>query len=148
MNNPLALIQQNDTTLAQLELWQIPDDTTQQDWQAWHTKLLQMQQVVKLLLPKSEAFGRATFGDDVWAETEANFQLDFGLPLPELTTQKGQTERDFDYLSSNISRWVTACVKQYGQIETWDHARLTYALEVLSPIEREAKRIRELLEAK
>lgn len=147
MTNPLALIQQNDTTLAQLELWQIPDDTAQQDWQAWHTNLLRMQQVVKLLLPKSETFGRAKFGDDVWAETEAEFQLDFGLPLPEPTTPKGQTERDFDFLANNINRWISASVKQYGELETWDNARLTYAIDVLEPVEKHIVRIRELLEA-
>lgn len=145
MNNPLTIVEQKDFTLAQLELWEIPATTTQQDWQAWHTSLLKMQQVVKLLLPKSEAFGRATFGDDTWAETEARFQLDFGLPIPEPTAPRDKSEAEFDYLAKNISRWITACVNQHGDIETWDNARLTYALEVLEPISEQVDRIRSLI---
>jgi hypothetical protein len=145
MNNPLTIIEQKNFTLAKLELWEIPATTTEQDWQEWHTDLLKMKQVSKLLLPKSEAFGRATFGDDTWAETEALFQLEFGLPLPEPKSPKHEGDAEFDFMAKNINRWVSACVKQYGDIETWDIARLTYALEVLEPIGEQVARIRSLI---
>jgi len=75
-------------------------------------------------------------------ETEARFQLEFGLPIPE-PAQHRPTAEDavFDYLAKGIERWMEQC----GDIDTWDAHRLNRALELLTPFEAQAARIRSLL---
>ena len=81
----LILANEAFTKLEQLELWEIPETTTKEQWQEGHKQLLMLGQVVKQLLPKSERFGQKHFGDDAVIDVEAQFILEFGLPIPEET---------------------------------------------------------------
>lgn len=138
----ITLIPDNRLNLSQLDKWEIPTDTTKDQWSEGHAWLLWYSQAVKRLLPKSEAFGKEKFGEDHVIETEARFQLEFGLPIPE-PAQPRPTAEDavFDYLSKGIERWMEKC----GDLDTWDADRLTRALELLTPFEAQAARIRSLL---
>jgi hypothetical protein len=142
--NTLTIIPDKRLTLDQLDQWEIPAETTKEQWTEGHTQLLWYAYAVKRLLPKSEAFGRAQFGDEHWIETEARFQLEFGLPIPDSSTPRETDEdRVLAYLCKGVERWM----ERSGNLDTWDSDRLNAALNLLEPMEKEAQRIRELLEA-
>jgi hypothetical protein len=129
--------------LEQLELWDIPQTTTKEQWAEGHKQLLLLQQVCRRLIPKSSAFGIKHFGMDFWVETEADFQLEFGLPIPD-TTEIPKLEGEeavIDYLERGFARWV----QRSGDYETWDKPRLERALAMLEPLAEQADRIRQLL---
>jgi hypothetical protein len=129
--------------LQQLELWEIPENTTQDEWKLNHKQLLLMSQIAKRLIPKSQAFGIKHFGLDVMIETEARFQLEFGLPIPDTTDipkLEGE-EAVIDMLERGFQNWI----KRTGDYETWDKPRLERALRMLEPLAEQADRIRQLL---
>jgi hypothetical protein len=140
----LILANEAFTKLDQLELWEIPQDTTKEQWQEGHRQLLLLGQVVKQLLPKSERFGQKHFGDDAVIDVEAQFMFEFGLPIPEASSRvklEGD-EAVIDMLERGFQRWV----ERSGSMELWDKARLERALRMIEPLAEQAARIRELLE--
>ena len=139
----LILASEAFTKLEQLELWEIPETTTKEQWQEGHKQLLLLGQVVKQLLPKSERFGQKHFGDDAVIDVEAQFILEFGLPIPE-ETNRIRLEGDeavIDYLERGFQRWV----QRSGSLELWDKPRLERALRMLEPLAEQVSRIRQLL---
>ena len=139
----LILASEAFTKLEQLELWEIPETTTKEQWQEGHKQLLLLGQVVKQLLPKSERFGQKHFGDDAVIDVEAQFILEFGLPIPEETNSirlEGD-EAVIDYLERGFQRWV----QRSGSLELWDKPRLERALRMLEPLAEQVSRIRQLL---
>ena len=139
----LILANEAFTKLEQLELWEIPETTTKEQWQEGHKQLLMLGQVVKQLLPKSERFGQKHFGDDAVIDVEAQFILEFGLPIPE-ETNRIRLEGDeavIDYLERGFQRWV----QRSGSLELWDKPRLERALRMLEPLAEQVNRIRQLL---
>jgi len=139
----LILANEAFTKLDQLELWQIQENTTKEQWQDGHRQLLLLGQVVKQLLPKSERFGQKHFGDDAVIEVEAQFMLDFGLPIPEPsnTTRLEGDEAVIDMLERGFQRWV----QRSGSMELWSRERLERALRMIEPLAEQAARIRQLL---
>ena len=139
----LILANEAFTKLDQLELWQISENTTKEQWQDGHRQLLLLGQVVKQLLPKSERFGQKHFGDDAVIEVEAQFMLDFGLPIPEPsnTTRLEGDEAVIDMLERGFQRWV----QRSGSMELWSRERLERALRMIEPLAEQAARIRQLL---
>ena len=139
----LILASEAFTKLEQLELWEIPETTTKEQWQEGHKQLLLLGQVVKQLLPKSERFGQKHFGDDAVIDVEAQFILEFGLPIPD-ETNRIRLEGDeavIDYLERGFQRWV----QRSGSMELWDKPRLERALRMLEPLAEQVARIRQLL---
>jgi len=132
--------------LDQLELWEIPQDTTKEQWQEGHRQLLLLGQAVKQLLPKSEKFGQKHFGNDAVIEVEAQFMLDFGLPIPE-ETNRVKLEGDeavIDMLERSFQNWV----RRSESMELWETSRLERALRMIEPLAEQAVRIRQILEEK
>jgi hypothetical protein len=138
----LILANEAFTKLEQLELWDIPQDTNKEQWQAGHKQLL-LGQIVKQLLPKSERFGQKHFGDDAVIEVEAQFMLEFGLPIPDESTRP-RLEGDeavIDMIERSFQRWFD----RYGSMELWGRDRLERALRMLEPLAEQVGRIKELL---
>lgn len=142
MQTNLILVKKSIQTFDQLQLWEIPQETTKDQWSEGHKQLLLMQRVVKKLLPKSQSFGVLKFGLDSLLETEAQFQLEFQLPATT-STPKPEGEPDaFNYLEKGFMRWA----EKAGDINSWDNERLVKALEILKPITSTAERIRKVME--
>jgi hypothetical protein len=140
----LILANEAFTKLDQLELWEIPQDTTKEQWQEGHRQLLLLGQVVKQLLPKSERFGQKHFGDDAVIDVEAQFILDFGLPIPDAsnTPRLEGDEAIIDMLERSFQNWI----RRSGSMELWSRDRLERALRMLEPLAEQAARMRQLLE--
>jgi len=140
----LILTNEAFTKLEQLELWEIPQDTTKEQWQAGHKQLLLLGQIVKQLLPKFERFGQKNFGDDAVIELEAQFMLDFGMPIPDAsnTPRLEGDEAIIDMLERSFQNWI----RRSGSMELWSRDRLERALRMLEPLAEQAARMRQLLE--
>jgi len=81
------------------------------------------------------------------ADTEAQLELDLGLALPEAKPALNPADKTkaivtIEGLSQSFILWQR---KMSDEIQGWDKDRLNRALELLEPMEREAKRVRELL---
>ena len=81
------------------------------------------------------------------ADTEAQLELDLGLALPEAKPALNPSDKTkaivtIEGLSQSFILWQR---KMSDEIQGWDKDRLNRALELLEPMEREAKRVRELL---
>jgi hypothetical protein len=138
----LILANQSFQKMEQLTFWEIPEDTTQEQWQAGHKQLLVLQQICKTLLPKSQAFGIRQFGVEVYIDAVTDFQLEFGIePPPEPQPRLEGDEAVLDMLERGFQRWV----EKSGDYEQWDHERLNRALRMLEPLAEQAGRIKELL---
>lgn len=139
----LILANKEFSKLDQLELLEIPQDTTKEQWQEGHRQLLLYNQAIKRLLPKSERFGQKHFGDSAVIEVESQFMFEFGLPIPEESTRP-RLEGDeavIDMLERSFQNWV----RRSGSMELWDTARLERALRMIEPLAEQAVRIRQLL---
>jgi hypothetical protein len=140
----LILVKDSINTISQLQFWEIPEDTSKEKWTDGHKQLLLMQQVVRKLLPKSQSFGVKQFGLDYLVETEAQFQLEFEIPLPAETPKREEESDVMDYLVKGFQRWA----EKAGDIEAWEKDRLERALEILKPLTTTAERIKKTLQSK
>jgi len=81
------------------------------------------------------------------ADTEAQLELDLGLALPEAKPALNPADKTrailtIEGLSMKFEMWQR---KMDSEITGWDADRLNRALELLTPFEQEAARIRSLL---
>ncbi len=141
----LILTNKSITTREQVESWQIPETTTQDQWEEGHKQLLLVQQITRKLLPKSQSFGVKHFGVDALIEIEAAFQLEFGLPSQEEKPVSNNTEITvIDYLEKGFKRLAS----RSQEFETWDTERLQRAVALLEPVSETLLKLRNILSAK
>jgi hypothetical protein len=87
---------------------------------------------------------------DYVAEAEMQMELSLGLPDPKPEKpalnpeDKSRAIVTIEGICQSFALWQR---KMAPEIERWDRDRLTKALALVEPIEAQAKRIRELLEA-
>ena len=116
----------------------IPPETTQDQWADIHRNLLLAKNSAAKWLTQSRKFAAERWGLDYVAETEVQLELGLGLPQPEkpapLVTIEG--------INQSFILWQR---KMSDEVEQWDRDRLKRALDLLEPMEKQAKRVRELL---
>lgn len=139
----LQIIPEQQLTTEELKTYTIPENITQDDWEKGHKDLLYYKEAARYLILKSQAFGAKKFGIETVAKVEAHFFLQMGID----PAKPAMLERDPDtdvlkHLQQSVERWMKKSTP-----EAWDKDKLTRALDLLEPMEREAKRVRELLEA-
>jgi hypothetical protein len=139
----LQIIPEQQLTAEELKTYTIPEDITVEDWEDGHRKLLYYKEASRYLILKSQAFGAKKFGIETVARVQAMFCLQMGID----PTKPAMLERDPEtdvlrHLQQSVERWMAK-----SNPEAWDKDKLTRALDLLEPMEREAKRVRELLEA-
>jgi hypothetical protein len=137
----LQIIPNEQLTVEELKSYTIPVDLTLEEWEDGHRKLLWHKEAARHLILKSQAFGAKKFGIEKVAQVQAMFFLQMGID----PTKPAMLERDLDtdilkHLQQSVERWMSK-----SNPELWDKDRLNRALELLEPMEREAKRVRELL---
>jgi len=137
----IQIIPEQQLTTEELKTYTIPEEITQEAWEKGHNDLLYYKEAARYLILKSQAFGAKKFGIETVAKVEAHFFLQMGIDI----TKPAMLERDIDadilkHLQQSVERWLSK-----SKPELWDKDRLNRALELLEPMEREAKRVRELL---
>ena len=140
----MKLIDQAMFTLNALNL---PDTLTPAEWTNIHRDILVCKRAASKWLSQSRDYSTARWGMEFCADTEAQLELDLGLTLadekPTLNPDdKTKAIVTIEGLSQKFTVWER---KMSDDIGKWDRDRLERALELLSPMEQTAARIRGLL---
>lgn len=123
------------------------DETSKVEWYEIHGKLIHFKRYLSGWVKKSREFAADRWGIDFVAESEVQMELDLGLvhhQKPEQLNGPDKTKAivTIEGISQSFSLWQR---KMSAEVETWDREKLTRALDLLEPIERQAKRVRELI---
>lgn len=138
-----------DTTMFTLAALNLPENLTPTEWTAIHKDILVCKKAATKWLTQSRDYSTTRWGIEFTADTEYQLELDLGLTLPEAKPALNPADKTkaivtIEGLSQSFILWQR---KMSDEIQQWDKDKLTRALDLLEPMEREAKRVRELLEA-
>ena len=137
----LQIIPEQQLTTEELKSYTIPEEITQEAWEKGHKDLLYYKEAARYLILKSQAFGAKKFGIETVAKVEAHFFLKMGIDPTKPAMLERDPETDvLKHIQQSVQRWMAK-----SNPEAWDRDKLNRALELLEPMEREAKRVRELL---
>jgi hypothetical protein len=136
-----------DTTMFTLHALNLPETLTPAEWTNIHKDILVCKRAASKWLSQSRDYSTARWGMEFCADTEAQLELDLGLTLadekPTLNPDdKTKAIVTIEGLSQKFTVWER---KMSDDIGKWDKARLERALELLTPMEATAARIRGLL---
>jgi len=136
-----------DTTMFTLHALNLPDTLTPAEWTDIHKDILVCKRAASKWLSQSRDYSTARWGMEFTADTEAQLELDLGLTLadekPTLNPDdKTKAIVTIEGLSQKFTVWER---KMSDDIGKWDRDRLERALELLTPMETTAARIRGLL---
>ena len=145
-NNSTQLIDQTMFTLSGLNL---PANLTPAEWTAIHKDILVCKRAASKWIQQSREYSTNRWGQDFTIDTEIQLELDLGLALPDAKPALNPADKTkaivtIEGLSQKFLLWQR---KMNEEVTTWDSDRLNAALSLLEPMEKEAQRIRELLEA-
>jgi hypothetical protein len=135
-----------DTTMVTLNELTLPETLNKAEWTDLHRQLLLCKKAAAKWLQQSRDYSTSKWGLEYTADTEAQLELDLGLILPEKPdlnpADKTKAFVTIEGLSQKFEMWER---KMHDEIDTWDKPRLERALELLTPMEATAARIRQLL---
>jgi hypothetical protein len=136
-----------DTTMFTLHALNLPETLTPAEWTDIHKDILVCKRAASKWLSQSRDYSTARWGMEFTADTEAQLELDLGLTLadekPTLNPDdKTKAIVTIEGLSQKFTVWER---KMSDDIGKWDRDRLERALELLTPMETTAARIRGLL---
>jgi hypothetical protein len=136
-----------DTTMFTLNALNLPETLTPAEWTDIHKDILVCKRAASKWLSQSRDYSTTRWGMEFTADTEAQLELDLGLTLadekPTLNPDdKTKAIVTIEGLSQKFTVWER---KMSDDIGKWDKARLERALELLTPMETTAARIRGLL---
>lgn len=125
----------------------INPDATREEWMAIHRDILVCKNAASKWLTQSRDFATKRWGAEFMADTELQLELDLGLSLPAEKPTLNPTDKTtaivtIEGLSQKFQLWER---KMSDDIGKWDRDRLERALELLTPMESTAARIRQLL---
>jgi hypothetical protein len=136
-----------DTTMFTLHALNLPETLTPAEWTDIHKDILVCKRAASKWLSQSRDYSTTRWGMEFTADTEAQLELDLGLTLadekPTLNPDdKTKAIVTIEGLSQKFTVWER---KMSDDIGKWDRDRLERALELLTPMETTAARIRQLL---
>ena len=136
-----------DTTMFTLHALNLPETLTPAEWTNIHKDILVCKRAASKWLSQSRDYSTARWGMEFTADTEAQLELDLGLTLAEAKPTLNPDDKTkaivtIEGLSQKFTVWER---KMSDDIGKWDRDRLTRALELLTPMETTAARIRGLL---
>ena len=139
-----TLIDQSTFTLNGVKIKQ---DATREDWMAIHRDIILCKNAASKWLTQSRDYATKRWGEEFMADTELQLELSLGLSLPAEKPTLNPTDKTtaivtIEGLSQKFTLWER---KMHDDITKWDKDRLTRALELLTPMEATAARIRGLL---
>jgi hypothetical protein len=136
-----------DTTMFTLNALNLPETLTPAEWTDIHKDILVCKRAASKWLSQSRDYSTTRWGMEFTADTEAQLELDLGLTLAEAKPTLNPDDKTkaivtIEGLSQKFTVWER---KMSDDIGKWDRDRLERALELLSPMEATAARIRGLL---
>jgi hypothetical protein len=118
------------------------------EWAEIHRNILLARHASRAWLKQSREFAEKQWGAEYVGQVEIQCELALGLPQPAEKPKLNPADKSkaiitIEGISQSFSMWSR---KMRDEIETWEKARLQKALELLEPMEKQARRIRELLQ--
>lgn len=128
----------------------IPHGMTQESWAENHAKLIRAAKCCRQWLDKSRAYGIENYGEEAVTQTEHQTLLALGINLPPPKPNvngegKARGIASIEGISQGFQIWRRTVDHL---IPTWKPEQIKRALELLHPIEEEAKRLRSILSGK
>jgi hypothetical protein len=125
----------------------LTQETTQQEWEVIHKKILICKKMAAKWRTESLDYATSRWGADYAHDTELQLELKLGIPLPPEKPTLNPADKTtaivtIEGLSQKFQLWER---KMSDDIGKWDRDRLERALELLTPMEATAARIRGLL---
>lgn len=123
-------------------------DISRDEWATIHRNILLARHASRKWVRQSREFAEARWGAEYVADVEVQAEFAFNLPAPQEKPKLNPDDKSkaivtIEGISQSFSLWSR---KMSDQIEKWDKVRLEKALELIEPMEKQAKRIRELLQ--
>lgn len=145
----MTLTENNTVTLNQDGTLAFKDGITKDEWFEAHRKLLHAKRYAAAWLKASQAYAIAAWGMEFAADAVAQIELDLGIEVGDQPVNLNPLDKSRSFLSIDgiSARFMLWERKMHDEIETWDAIKLKRALDLLEPMERQAKRVRELLGA-
>jgi hypothetical protein len=136
-------------TLIDQKNLEIPESTTKQQWTDLHTRIILAKKMAGKWLKTSRLFGEKKYGLDYVGEVEVQAELDLGIEMKEKPENGNASDKSkaivtIEGISQSFKLWQR---KIKDDFQNWDKLRLEKALDLLEPIEKQAKEIREKLDA-
>lgn len=142
----MTLIDQNTFTAQSVNIDPL---ATQDEWASIHRSIILCKQASSKWLKQSRAFGIDKWGEEFVADAEVQMELALGIetsdkPATLNAPDKSKAIVTIEGIHQSFVLWER---KMHDEVESWDKDKLTRALDLLEPMERQAKRVRELLGA-
>jgi hypothetical protein len=139
-----------DPSVFSMDALNIPPHATQSEWEGIHRTIMLCRKASRTWLRQSRDYAAERWGADYVADVEIQMELALGLPQPDPKPALNPADKSsaivtIEGISQSFSLWQR---KMSAEIERWDKVRLAKALELIEPIEKQAARIRELLNAR
>lgn len=125
----------------------IPAEASQDEWLAIHKTILLCRKASKSWLKQSREFATEHWGEEFLAESEVQLELALGIEPPKQSPELNPADKSraivtIEGISQQFILWER---KMDSEIDSWDRAKTEKALNLLEPIERQAKRLRDKL---
>ena len=127
----------------------IAADATPEQWAEIHRTILLCRSTSRLWLKQSREFATNKWGADYVADIEVQLELSLGLPQLEQKPNINPSDKSKGIITiEGITQQFALWSRKMGpEIITWDVIKLKRALELLEPMESQARAIRARLEA-
>jgi hypothetical protein len=127
----------------------LPEDMSKQQWTELHRSLIAVKRKAKALIVQSYDFGAHHYGEDYAGHVHQQAELALGLPQPKEKPDingegKAKGIVSVEGIAQSFSIWQRGVTHL---IPKWDKTKIQRALELLEPIEAQAKALRERLNA-
>ena len=137
-----------DPAILQIDGLTIPPDTTQEAWSDLHRNILLSKRAAGKWLSQSRKWASDRWGIDFVAETEVQLELGLGIETKDKSPTLNPDDKSraivtIEGISQSFRLWHR---KMGVEIDSWDRDRLERALELLEPMEKQARTIRERLD--
>lgn len=123
------------------------DGLLKEEWYEVHRRLRHSKEHATAWIKRSLEYGISKFGQEYVADSEVQMELELGIykqdkPKTLNPPDKSKSVVTIEGIHQSFMLWQR---KMSDEVEEWDKDKLRRALDLLEPMERQAKRVRELL---
>jgi hypothetical protein len=124
------------------------DNLTREQWADIHKQILLARHASRAWVKQSRKFAEEQWGGEYVASVEVQAEFQFGLRNDEEKLKLNPPDKTkgiltIEGISQSFAMWSR---KMSDEIDKWDTDRCERALELLEPMESQAKRLRKRLE--
>ena len=123
---------------------EIPEDTTQEQWQGIHRDILMCRRAAGKWLSQSRKWATDKWGIDYVAESEVQLEMALGIEAKPAPANLNAPDKSrgivtIEGIAQSFRLWSR---KVEPEIDSWDDGMIRRALDLLEPIARQAEALR------